>query len=482
MMEHNTGMRVRFAPSPTGYLHVGGARTALYNWLLARRAGGVFVLRIEDTDRARSSDEHTQAILSGMQWLGLDWDEGPFHQADGLERHIADARRLLEVGRAYRCFCTAEDLEARRKHAAEHNLSQQYDRRCLAIDPGEATRRAEQGEPHTIRFHVPEGTTWWEDAVHGRVEFDNKDVEDFIVLRTDGTPIYNMAVVSDDIEMRITHVIRGDDHISNTPKQILLYRALGAPEPVFGHVPMILGPDGKRLSKRHGAVSVMAFRDEGILPEALLNYLVRLGWSHGDEEIFSVDRMIELFDIKNVNNSAAVFDYDKLLWLNQHYIKESSAERIAHHLRGHLGRLGIDPVEGPEVLDVVGVQRERAKTLKEMAEISAFFYRDFDAYDEQAANKHLKPEAAAPLARLRTALAELRDWRPEPLHQTVIDCAESLGLKLGKVAQPLRVALCGRAASPGIDVTLHLLGRDATLRRIDRALAWIEQGTGSADA
>lgn len=482
MMEHNTGMRVRFAPSPTGYLHVGGARTALFNWLLARRAGGVFVLRIEDTDRARSSDEHTQAILSGMQWLGLDWDEGPFHQADGLERHIADARRLLEVGRAYRCFCTAEDLEARRKHAAEHNLSQQYDRRCLAIDPGEATRRAEQGEPHTIRFHVPEGTTWWEDAVHGRVEFDNKDVEDFIVLRTDGTPIYNMAVVSDDIEMRITHVIRGDDHISNTPKQILLYRALGAPEPVFGHVPMILGPDGKRLSKRHGAVSVMAFRDEGILPEALLNYLVRLGWSHGDEEIFSVDRMIELFDIKNVNNSAAVFDYDKLLWLNQHYIKESSAERIAHHLRGHLGRLGIDPVEGPEVLDVVGVQRERAKTLKEMAEISAFFYRDFDAYDEQAANKHLKPEAAAPLARLRTALAELRDWRPEPLHQTVIDCAESLGLKLGKVAQPLRVALCGRAASPGIDVTLHLLGRDATLRRIDRALAWIEQGTGSADA
>ncbi len=471
-------VRTRFAPSPTGYLHIGGARTALFSWLHARRHGGAFVLRIEDTDQERSTVESVNAILEGMTWLGLEYDEGPFAQSARMDRYREVIDRLLIEGKAYRCWCSRERLDALREEQMARKEKPRYDGYCRhRSEPPPA------GVDPVIRFINPrEGGVVIDDMIRGRIVISNGELDDLIIARSDGSPTYNFVVCVDDHDMGITHVIRGDDHLNNTPRQINILRALGAEPPLYAHVPMILGTDGKRLSKRHGAVSVMAFRDEGILPEALLNYLVRLGWSHGDEEIFSVDRMIELFDIKNVNNSAAVFDYDKLLWLNQHYIKESSAERIAHHLRGHLGRLGIDPVEGPEVLDVVGVQRERAKTLKEMAEISAFFYRDFDAYDEQAANKHLKPEAAAPLARLRTALAELRDWRPEPLHQTVIDCAESLGLKLGKVAQPLRVALCGRAASPGIDVTLHLLGRDATLRRIDRALAWIEQGTGSADA
>ncbi len=471
-------VRTRFAPSPTGFLHIGGARTALFSWLYARRHGGAFVLRIEDTDQERSTVESVNAILEGMTWLGLEYDEGPFAQSARMDRYREVIDRLLNEGKAYRCWCSRERLDALREEQMARKEKPRYDGHCR--------HRSEPPPPGVdpvVRFINPrEGGVVIDDMIRGRIVISNGELDDLIIARSDGSPTYNFVVCVDDHDMGITHVIRGDDHLNNTPRQINILRALGAEPPLYAHVPMILGGDGKRLSKRHGAVSVMAFRDEGILPEALLNYLVRLGWSHGDQEIFSIDQMIELFDIRDVNNSAAVFDFDKLLWLNQHYLKESSAERIAHHLRWHLGRLGIDAVEGPEVLDVVGLQRERAKTLKEMAEISAFFYRDFDAYDEQAANKHLKAEATAPLARLRVALAELRDWRPEPLHQAVIDCAESLGLKLGKVAQPLRVALCGRAASPGIDVTLHLLGRDATLRRIDHALAWIEQQAGSAEA
>ncbi len=484
MMEHNTGMRVRFAPSPTGYLHVGGARTALYNWLLARRAGGVFVLRIEDTDRARSSDEHTQAILSGMQWLGLDWDEGPFHQADGLERHIADARRLLEVGRAYRCFCTAEDLEARRKHAAEHNLSQQYDRRCLAIDPGEATRRAEQGEPHTIRFHVPEGTTWWEDAVHGRVEFDNKDVEDFIVLRTDGTPIYNMAVVSDDIEMRITHVIRGDDHISNTPKQILLYRALGAPEPVFGHVPMILGPDGKRLSKRHGATAVGEYAKDGILPEAMVNFLALLGWNPGtDEEIFTVDELIARFSLEGINRKSAIFDTQKLLWMNGQHLNRMDPVKLAEAAATELDVLGLPGTktlrERPDWLaSLVNLVKPRARTLSDLAKLAAPYVVEEVDPEPDAIKKHWG-EGAAVAERLKSLRAafEGADWNSASLETALRGVAESLGVGAGKLIHPLRVALTGTAVGPGIFDVAVQLGKEASLRRIDAAVRRLANGS-----
>lgn len=472
-------VRTRFAPSPTGYLHIGGARTALFSWLYARRHGGTFVLRIEDTDQERSSVESVNAILEGMTWLGLEYDEGPFAQSARMDRYREVIEQLLREGKAYHCYCSRERLDALREAQMARKEKPRYDGLCRKrSDPPPA------GVDPVVRFVNPrEGSVIIDDMIRGRVVISNGELDDLIIARSDGSPTYNFTVCVDDYDMGITHVIRGDDHLNNTPRQINILNALGAEAPLYAHVPMILGEDGKRLSKRHGAVGVTAFRDEGILPEALLNYLVRLGWSHGDQEIFSLDEMIGLFDIAGVNNSAAVFNHDKLLWLNQHYIKESSAERIAHHLRWHLGRLGIDPAQGPEVLDVVALQRERAKTLKEMAEISAFFYRDFDAYDEQAAKKHLTAEATAPLARLREALAGFPDWRPEPLHQAVVDCAEALGLKLGKVAQPLRVALCGRAASPGIDVTLHLLGRDATLRRIDRALAYIgERSNGKAGA
>jgi glutamyl-tRNA synthetase len=467
-------VRTRFAPSPTGYLHVGGARTALFSWLYARRHGGTFVLRIEDTDRERSTIESVNAILEGMTWLGLEYDEGPFAQSARMDRYREVIDRLLKEGKAYHCWCPRERLDALREAQMARKEKPRYDGYCLTrsgpppadVDP-------------VVRFLNPrEGGVVIEDLIRGRIAISNGELDDLIIARSDGTPTYNFTVCVDDYDMGITHVIRGDDHLNNTPRQINILAALGAELPLYAHVPMILGEDGKRLSKRHGAVSVMAFRDEGILPEALLNYLVRLGWSHGDQEIFSLDEMIELFDIRNVNNSATVFNHGKLLWLNQHYIKESEPERIAHHLRWHLGQLGIDPTQGPEILEVVALQRERAKTLKEMAEISAFFYQDFDSYEEQAAKKHLKPEAVAPLSRLRDALAELEHWRPEPLHQAVVSVAETLELKLGKVAQPLRVALCGRAASPGIDVTLHLLGRETTLRRIDQALAHIRAHGG----
>ncbi|HYW06951.1 MAG TPA: glutamate--tRNA ligase, partial [Longimicrobium sp.] len=301
-------LRVRFAPSPTGYLHVGGARTALFNWLLARRHGGVFVLRIEDTDRERSSGEMTQAILDGMRWLGLHWDEGPFHQADGVDRHRADAYAMLERGAAYRCFCAREELDARRAEAEARGDGFRYDRRCLRIPPEESAARA-AAEPFTLRFRVPEGTTEWDDSVHGETRFSNEDLEDFIILRTDGTPIYNLAVVSDDVDMRITHVIRGDDHISNTPKQILLYEAMGADVPMFAHLPMILGSDGKRLSKRHGATAVGEYEDQGILPEALNNFLALLGWSPGNDlEVMSMMDMVERFSLDRINKKSSVFD------------------------------------------------------------------------------------------------------------------------------------------------------------------------------
>ena len=461
--------KTRFAPSPTGYLHVGGARTALFSWLHARKHGGKYVLRIEDTDLQRSTTESINAILEAMTWLGLEYDEGPFYQTRRFDRYNEIIEELLEKKLAYRCSCPKERLEALREGQLERKEKPRYDERCWGTS-------VDAAEPHVIRFRNPsEGSVVVDDLVRGKIIFRNDELDDLIIRRTDGSPTYNLTVVVDDLDMGITDVIRGDDHVNNTPRQINILQALGKEPPRYAHVPMILGDDGARLSKRHGAVSVMEYRNQGILPEALLNYLVRLGWSHGDEELFTLDEMVELFDIRNVNKAASAFNTEKLLWINQHYIKQDDPARIARLLSPHMGNLGIDPAEGPDLVEVVRQQQERAKTLVEMAEISAFFYRDFDEFEQTAAKKHLKAAAQEPLQQVRDRLATLDEWDGEKLHQVVVNVAESLSLKMGKVAQPLRVAIVGRAASPGIDVTLQLVGREACLRRIDKALAWINK-------
>ncbi|MDH5179505.1 MAG: glutamate--tRNA ligase [Gammaproteobacteria bacterium] len=462
-------VRTRFAPSPTGYLHVGGARTALFSWLYARKHGGKFILRIEDTDLERSTAESVNAILEGMTWLGLEYDEGPFYQTQRFPRYQEVITQLLNEGKAYRCNCSKERLEKLREEQMARKDKPRYDGHCrhLNVDPH---------EPHVVRFVNPQdGVVHIDDMVRGKVTIQNSELDDLIIRRSDGSPTYNLSVVVDDLDMAITHVIRGDDHLNNTPRQINILRALGAEPPRYGHVPMILGDDGARLSKRHGAVSVMQYREEGYLPEALLNYLVRLGWSHGDQEVFSLDEMIELFDITDVNKAASAFNTDKLLWLNQHYIKTDEPARIAHLLSPHMGELDIDPSEGADLVDVVRAQQERAKTLVEMAEISAFFYKDFTEFDPDAAKKNLRPVAEEPLRKVRDALEALPEWTPEAIHQTIQDTADAMELKMGKVAQPLRVAVTGRAASPGIDVTLHLTGKAACLRRIDMALDYIRR-------
>jgi glutamyl-tRNA synthetase len=461
-------VRTRFAPSPTGYLHVGGARTALFSWLYARRHGGRFVLRIEDTDLERSTAESVNAILEGMTWLGLEYDEGPFFQTHRFQRYDEVIGQLVAAGNAYRCNCSKERLEAVRDEQMRNRSKPRYDGHCRH-------RAVAADEPHVVRFLNPEeGEVAFDDLVHGRIAFANAELDDLVIRRSDGSPTYNFTVVVDDMDMDITHVIRGDDHINNTPRQINMLRALGREPPRYAHVPMILGDDGSRLSKRHGAVSVMQYLADGYLPEALLNYLVRLGWSCGDREIFSIDEMIQLFDIADVNKAASSFNTDKLLWLNQHYIKTADPKRIAHLLSPRLGERGVDPADGPDLVEVVKAQQERARTLVEMAELSLFFYRDFDVYEEAAARKHLRRAALEPLAAVRGALEALDDWSAAVIHEAVAGVAAELELGLGKVAQPLRVAVSGRAATPGIDVTVWLVGRDATLRRIDQAIAFIE--------
>lgn len=458
-------IRTRFAPSPTGYLHIGGARTALFSWLHARKHGGTFILRIEDTDLERSTAESVNAILEGMTWLGLEYDEGPFYQTHRFDRYSEVLQRLLDEGKAYRCYCTKEELETLRADQMARKEKPRYDGRCRGL---EAPR---PGVEPVIRFRNPDdGEVVIEDLVRGRVVIANRELDDLIIARSDGTPTYNFTVVVDDLDMGITHVIRGDDHLNNTPRQMNILAALGASIPKYAHVPMILGADGARLSKRHGAVSVMQYRDDGYLPEAVLNYLVRLGWSHGDQEVFSVDEMIEHFDIADVNHSASSFNPDKLLWLNHHYLMHADPIHVAHHLRWHLGQLGIDPTEGPDPVEVVKAQRERCKTLVDMAAQSAFLYREFEEYDNKAAQKHLKPDSRLVLESLARKLTTLNDWNREAIHAEVVLTAEETGVKLGNVAQPLRVALTGTTVSPPIDVTVELLGRDRTRARIDRAL------------
>ena len=458
----------RFAPSPTGYLHVGGARTALFSWLYARKHGGKFILRIEDTDLERSTQESVDAILEGMAWLGLDYDEGPFYQTHNFDRYKEIIQQLLRQGDAYYCYCSKEELEQLRTDQMANKEKPRYNGKCSASGP-----LLQDSEP-VIRFRNPtDGVVVIHDLVKGDITVANKELDDLIIARADGTPTYNLTVVVDDMDMKVTHVIRGDDHINNTPRQINILNALKVKLPEYAHLPMILGPDGARLSKRHGAVSVMQFRDEGYLPDALLNYLVRLGWSHGDQEIFSVDEMVGFFELYDVNVSASIFNMEKLLWLNHQYIMNGDPAHVARHLSWHMGQLGIDPSDGPDLIDVVKVQRERSKTLVEMAASSVYFYKEFDSYEEKAVKKNFTVGSDQVLARLRDELVVLTKWTAQEIHQVIVNLAEVLGLNMGKVAQPLRVAICGSGVSPAIDVTLALVGREKTLARIDRAINYI---------
>jgi len=460
-------VRTRFAPSPTGYLHIGGARTALYCWLESRRRGGEFVLRIEDTDRERSTQEAVQAILDGMSWLGLVHDEGPYYQTQRMDRYREVADRLLREGKAYYAYETKEEIEAMRNAAMAAGVKPRYN--GYYRDRNEPYR----DDPNrVIRFRNPSsGSVVFDDKVKGRIEWSNEELDDLVIFRSDGFPTYNFAVVVDDIDMGITEVIRGDDHVNNTPRQINIYKALGAPVPEFAHLPMILGPDGQKLSKRHGAVSVMQYRDDGFLPHALLNYLVRLGWSHGDQEIFSVEDMKTLFDVSDVNKAASRFDVNKLSWLNQHYLKTDAPDTLGRELAWHLAKIGIDPAQGPDPADVVVALRDRVQTFKEMAERAKIWYGPIVEWDEKAIEKHLRAETApAALGAARAELLALPEWTPEAIHGAVERVAAALELGMGKVAAPLRVAMTGTQVSPSIEHTIFLAGREGAVARIDEAL------------
>ncbi|VEG90687.1 glutamate--tRNA ligase [Legionella spiritensis] len=468
-------VRTRFAPSPTGYLHVGGVRTALFSWLYARHHGGEFMLRIEDTDQERSTSESVQAILDGMAWLGLHSDEKPVYQTARYARYQQIAGQLLEDGKAYRCVCSKERLESLREAQLAAKEKPRYDGHCRD------KHLADDGQPFVLRFKNPqEGTVSFADHVYGDIHVENRELDDLILVRSDGHPTYNFAVVVDDWDMAITHVIRGDDHINNTPRQINLFKALNAPIPEFAHLPMILGEDGKRLSKRHGAVSVLQFKELGYLPHALLNYLVRLGWSHGDQEIFSVDEMIASFDLKNVSRGVSSFNYDKLQWLNQHYLKSDPAPQVAKALRWHFEQAGIDIKQGPALEDVVAVQAERCKTLEEVCEKSRYFFEDEIRHDPDAVKKHLRPVVLEPLQHLYARLEQVERWAADDLQQCINDVSAEFDLYMGKIAQPLRVAITGSGMSPAIDVTLALIGKARVLRRLQEALSIIEQRAANA--
>lgn len=462
-------VRTRFAPSPTGFLHIGSARTALYCWLYAHANQGIFILRIEDTDQERSTQESVDVILEGMQWLNLDYSEGPFYQTRRMDRYKEVIAQLLKEGKAYRCYCSKERLEQLRTEQQAQKQKPRYDGHCRDLQAKDDT------QAFVVRFRNPNtGAVTFNDQVRGEITVKNSELDDLIIARSDGMPTYNFTVVVDDWDMNITHVIRGDDHINNTPRQINIFTALGVEPPLYAHIPMILGADGKRLSKRHGAVSVLQYRDEGYLPEALLNYLVRLGWSHGDQEIFSIDEMIKYFSLKGINRSPAIFNPEKLLWLNQHYLKNLDPSYIAGQLEWHLERLGIDKTQGPPLVDVVISQRERVKTLVEMAEKSRFLFEDVIRYDDKLA-KDASTELVEIFAKLLQQFEKVTDWSTENIHLILNQIGEQMQVKLGKIAQPLRIAVTGTTVSPPIDVTLHLLGQQKTLARLQRALDVIRE-------
>ncbi|MBT5550128.1 MAG: glutamate--tRNA ligase [Nitrospina sp.] len=460
-------IKVRFAPSPTGFLHIGGVRTALFNWLFARHHGGQFVLRIEDTDHERSTEESITEILESMRWLGLDWDEGPYRQTERQDIYSQRVDQLFKEGKAYRCYCTAEELDRKRGEAQKKGLKPKYDGTCR--------ERADQpeGSPSVIRFKAPlEGSVVVDDLLRGKVVFDIAELDDLILQRTDGSPTYNFVVVVDDADMGITHVVRGDDHLSNTPRQCLLYDALNFSRPRFAHISMILGQDKARLSKRHGATSALAYRDMGYLPSAMINYLARLGWSHGDQEIFSREEMIEHFSFDSVHTSAAVFDPDKLSWLNEHYIKTTPAEELARHLEPFLMRSGFIEA-GHDLADIAKVipsLNQRAKTLVEMAEKSGFYFKKQVEFDDKAKAKFLTADARPLLEKVIAGLSQLEKFSAEEVETLFKKIVEEEGTKLGKLAQPVRVALTGTTVSPGIYDVILLLGKEETLARLKNAL------------
>jgi glutamyl-tRNA synthetase len=470
--DRSSPVRVRFAPSPTGHLHVGGARTALFNWLFARHHGGVFILRIEDTDRSRSTEENIHAIVDALRWLGLDWDEGPpapgYRQTERFDLYREHASRLVAAGRAYHCDCPPEQLDRERREAEARKETFRYSGRC----------RGRGLTAGALRLRMPDdGATVVDDLIHGPVTFEHRQLDDWILVRTDGTPTYNFCVVVDDVTMGITHVIRGNDHLSNTPKQIQCYQALGAPPPAFAHVSMILGTDRSRLSKRHGATSAQAFRDEGLLPEAMVNYLARLGWSHGDQEVFSREQLIELFDVKDVAASGAVFDRTKLEWLGQHYMKALPGERLAARVEPFLVRAGLPvPADRGWLARVVDTLKERAKTLVELVEAGRFYFERPATYEPAAAQKFLTPAGGDRLDRLAGALEELPDFGAESLERLYRERAAALGVKLVDLAQPTRLALTGRTASPPLFEVMALLGREETRARLRAARVAIGSG------
>jgi glutamyl-tRNA synthetase len=466
-------VRVRFAPSPTGHLHIGGARTALFNWLYAKHNNGTFILRIEDTDKTRSTEEYIQSILEGMEWLQLAWDEGPYRQTDRFDIYRTYAERLLREGKAYNCYCLPEELERRRQEALAQGKQPKYDGRCKTLKEPLPNRTA------VLRFHMPqEGETVVHDLIRGRIVFENAQLDDLIILRSDGTPTYNFTVVVDDVDMNITHVIRGDDHLNNTPKQIHIYRALGYEVPSFAHLPMILGPDKTRLSKRHGATSVIAYKDQGYLHDALVNYLVRLGWSYGDQEIFSRDELIRYFSFEHVGKSAAVFNPDKLLWLNGQYVMNTSSERLAELVMPVLLKENIiqkDQVINSEWLSkAIDTLKERSKTLIELAQSLRYYIADEVEYESKARSKFLNENSSTLLQGLREALSTLDVFSIPEIERVFVSLTERYGVKLGKLAQPARVAITGRAESPGIFEVLEIVGKEKVLKRLDKAIKTIE--------
>ena len=481
--------RVRFAPSPTGFLHVGGARTALFNWLYARKFNGEFLLRVEDTDRARSTDESTRAIFEGLEWLGLTWDETVVYQGANVARHYADAHRLLETGAAYRDFTPASEIERLRNEVEARGENFRFDRAMAALSDAETEAKLARSEPYAIRFRVPEGVTEWDDLVHERIAFPNKDIKDFVILRSDGTPVYNLAVVSDDIDMRITLVMRGDDHISNTPKQILLYRALGATVPQFGHVPMILGADGKKLSKRHGATAVGDYQYLGLLPGAMINFLALLGWSTGDDtEVMTLPQLIEKFDTKGLQKKAAVFDTKKLEWMNGQHLALLPLDVLAPVVAPALVKAGYT------TLDALSARREwyhglldllriRSRTIDDIVRQAAAYFHDTVEYDAEAVSKQWRDARAAAeiLSATRERLADLTVWEPASMEEALRRLAEELGISGGKIFQPLRVALVGLTVSPGIFEVLQYIGRDRSLARLDAAVKYLGSDPTASD-
>ncbi|TMB69363.1 MAG: glutamate--tRNA ligase [Deltaproteobacteria bacterium] len=463
-------VRTRFAPSPSGYLHIGGARTAFFNFLFARHHGGKFILRIEDTDRERSTPEAINAILDAMNWLGLDWDEGPFYQTKRYPLYEEKVQKLLSEGKAYPCVCTPEKLEAKRQLAQKEKRKSMYDGTCRP--PEGVIPPLPQDKPYTIRFRSPrDGSTIVNDAVKGDVVFDNRELDDLIIARSDGTPTYNFCVVVDDIDMGITHIIRGDDHLANTPRQILLYQALGDTPPQFAHVPLILGLDKARLSKRHGATSVTVYRDMGYLPEAILNYLVRLGWSHGDQELFSREELIEKFSLESVGKSAGVFNPEKFLWVNFHYLKTRPLSQLAEEIVPYIVAKGYRVPQDKSWLErMIKTLQERSRTLVELVDSAHFYLTDDIAIDEKAAKKFLTLEVSRPLSKLIERLSALDEFSEANIESAFSGVLEEFGLSMGKLAQPVRVALTGSTVSPGIHEVIAVLGKERTIRRLQSAL------------